>query len=152
MLLGMGGGKEAIYFAKAGFRVTGIDFIEKMVAKAMENARQRNVEIQGKVQEISRLDFKPACFDVVWYSCSIYSSIPGRKTRIEMLKRVGDWLTQGNIRSEKGDILKDNIEFLHAFSSRIELESEFTDAGFEMVYSHFPQDVINGGALLRKKK
>lgn len=93
LLLGMGGGREAIFLARAGFRVTGVDFIAEMVEKAMEYARQKKVEIKGVVGEISRLKFNPNSFDVVWYSCSIYSATPGKKARIETLKRVGEWLT-----------------------------------------------------------
>jgi 2-polyprenyl-3-methyl-5-hydroxy-6-metoxy-1,4-benzoquinol methylase len=92
LLLGMGGGREAIFLAKAGFNVTGVDFIEEMVEKAKGNARQRGVEIQGKVQEMSQLDFDSGTYDVIWFSCSIYSTIPGKKARIEMLQRVGKWI------------------------------------------------------------
>jgi SAM-dependent methyltransferase len=98
LLLGMGGGREAIYLAKVGFQVTGVDFIEEMVEKAKDNAKQRGVEIQGKVQEMSQLDFDSPTYDVIWFSCAIYSSIPGKKARIEILKRVGKWLTpQGRV-------------------------------------------------------
>ena len=98
LLLGMGGGREAIFFAKAGFRVTGVDFIYELVEKAVEYARERDVEIHGIAEEISQLDFFPASFDVAWFSSSMYSSIPGRKARIEILKRVEKWLSpQGHV-------------------------------------------------------
>lgn len=182
MLLGLGGGREAIFFAKSGFRVTGVDFVKEMVDRSMAYARKNDLAIQGAVQEISRLDFPPGSFEVVWFSCSIYSSIPGRKKRIEMLARAGkllapegrvaclfywnpsirqgnmkravgkliSWLTLGNFSYEKGDLLKNNQEFLHAFSNQDDLRSEFSEAGFEVLRFVFPDASHNAGALLRK--
>ncbi len=182
LLLGLGGGREAIFFAKSGFRVTGIDFVKEMVDKSMAHARESNVEIQGVVQDISQLDFPHGSFDVIWFSCSIYSSVPGRKKRIEMLARAKQllvpegrvaclfywnpsvrhgnkrwvagkllsWLTLGNFSCEKGDILKNNQEFLHAFSNQDDLHAEFAEAGFEVLRFVFPDASHNAGALLRK--
>jgi len=162
--------------------VTGVDFVKEMVYRSVIRARENDVEIQGVVQDISRLDFSPGSFDVVWFSCSIYSSVPGRKKRIEMLVRARQllvpegrvaclfywnpsirqgnlrwaagrllsWLTLGNFSLEKGDILKNNQEFLHAFSDQDDLQAEFAEAGFEVLRFVFPDASHNAGALLRK--
>lgn len=184
LMLGMGGGREAIFLAKAGFHVTGVDFVEEHIKKALSYARQIGIQLQGIYQEISKLNFSPSSFDVVWYSCSIYSSIPGRSDRIDILKRVSKWLTSqgvvvcnfywnpfirkgkfrwwvgkafswltfGNIKCERGDILKNNLEFLHAFNSKEQLCKEFAEAGFEVVQFFFPENSNNAGALLRKRQ
>lgn len=183
LMLGVGGGREAIVLAKSGFAVTGVDFIKEMVERSIANARERGVEILGKVQEISRLDFAPASFDVIWFSCSLYSSVPGKNRRISMLSRAGksltpegrivcffywnpsitngkirrmagkalSWITFGNTASERGDILKNNQEFLHAFSREEDLRAEFEEAGFEVLRFVYPESSHNAGALLRKK-
>jgi SAM-dependent methyltransferase len=88
LLLGLGGGREAIYLAKLGFSVTGIDFIPGMVEKAIENAAQRGITIKGLVQEMSKLDVPPGSYDVVWLSRSMYSCIPTRKRRVKMVKNI----------------------------------------------------------------
>jgi len=183
LLLGLGGGREAIFLARSGFHVTGVDFVKEMVDGAVVNALQRNVQIKGEVQEISRLDFPAGNFEVVWFSCSIYSSIPGKKARVMMLRRVGRllaptgqvacffywnpsvrqggirwavgralaWITLGNFSCEKGDILKNNQEFLHAFSDQEDVRAEFTSAGFEVLRFIFPEASHNACALLRLK-
>ena len=183
LLLGVGGGREAIVLARSGFQVTGVDFVKEMVERSVANARERNVEIQGKVQEISRLDFPDESFAVVWFSCSIYSAVPGKKNRIGMLNRVRRWLapggqvvcffywnpavrqgrlrwragkalswiTLGNFSCEKGDLLKNNQEFLHAFSDQEDVRAEFAAAGFEVVRFIYPEASHNAGALLRRK-
>jgi hypothetical protein len=47
--------------------------------------------------------------------------------------RLLSWLTLGNFSLEKGDILKNNQEFLHAFSDQDDLQAEFAEAGFEVL-------------------
>jgi len=183
LLLGLGGGREAIPLAKEGFRVTGVDFVTEMVNGAVRNAASAGVNIRGEVQEITRLDFPSGSFDLVWFSCSIYSAIPGRKNRVEALTKTGDLLkpggrvacffywnpharhgrtrwkmgrfiariTGGNRRIEQGDILKDNLEFLHAFSDTAALEAEFHQSGFSVIRFIFPENSHNACALLQKK-
>jgi ubiquinone/menaquinone biosynthesis C-methylase UbiE len=95
LLLDVGGGREAIPLAKLGFEVTGVDFVPAMVQKAQENAIRHGVEITGCVQEISELHVPSASYDMVWLSNSMYSCLPTRKRRVEMLRRVRMALKSG---------------------------------------------------------
>lgn len=95
LLLGVGGGREAIPLARAGFEVTGVDFVPEMVETAKRNAESRGVRIEGLVQEISRLELPPSSCDVAWLSAAMYSCVPTRKRRIEMLKRISQALRPG---------------------------------------------------------
>jgi SAM-dependent methyltransferase len=95
LLLGVGGGREAVPLAQMGFDVTGVDFIPEMLEKAKENAARRGVKIQGLVQDISRLDVPEASYDIVWLSAALYSYLPTRQRRVEMLKRVVKALRPG---------------------------------------------------------
>jgi len=95
LLLGIGGGRETIPLAQMGFNITGIDFVPGMVEQAIHNAAQYGVNITGLVQEISALNVPPQSYDVVWLSRSMYSCIPTRKRRVEMVKRVHQSLKPG---------------------------------------------------------
>lgn len=95
LLLGLGGGRDAIALAKMGFEVVGVDFIRELVAKAEENAARHGVSIQGLVQEISRLEVPPGSFDLVLISAAMYSCIPTRERRVEMLTRIKAALKPG---------------------------------------------------------
>jgi SAM-dependent methyltransferase len=95
LLLGIGGGREAIPMAEMGFQVTGVDYIPAMVERAKENAIQRGVKIEGMVQEISQLDVPQAAFDVVWISKFMYSCIPTRARRVQMVQRICSALKPG---------------------------------------------------------
>lgn len=94
LLLGVGGGREAIPLAQKGFEVTGIDFVPEMVAQAKTNARRHNVDIEGLVQDISNLELSQASFDVIWFTRGLYSSIPTHVRRISMLQRIHHALRQ----------------------------------------------------------
>jgi len=93
LLLGVGGGREAIPLAKMGFRVTGVDFVPAMVEKTRANARSQGVDIKVAVQDITKISSPPSSFDVVWLSYNMYSGVPTRKRRIAMLKRIHTMLT-----------------------------------------------------------
>jgi SAM-dependent methyltransferase len=168
LLLGVGGGREAIALARKNYEVTGVDFIPGMVDKAKENAAICGLKIEGLVQEISKLDVPANSYDIVWLSAGSYSSVPTKKRRQEMLKRIGRALkpegyfvypfrwalrfefspkvqtlrklfavfTLGNMEYEKGDMLYNNNEFVHAFSTVEEIRLEFEEGGFEVVHIH----------------
>jgi 2-polyprenyl-3-methyl-5-hydroxy-6-metoxy-1,4-benzoquinol methylase len=182
LLLGMGGGREAIPLAKMGFSVTGVDFVPEMVEKATRNAREQGVEIEGLVQEISEIEISANSYDIVWLCSTMYSCVPTRKKRVEMLrkirralkpdgyfvcqfhwepyrrygsksifiKRLISYLTLGNLAYEKGDILWQNVEFIHIFSSEDNLRSEFEEGGFKAKKIYLPNDSVRGQAILRK--
>jgi SAM-dependent methyltransferase len=124
LLLGVGGGREAIPLARMGFRVTGVDFVPAMVRRAEDNARRRGVPLTGVVQEISRIDFPAESFDVIILSAAMYSCVPTRRRRVEMLRRIrlalkpgGFFLCQFHWDPEykpnpRGEIIRKIIAFL----------------------------------------
>jgi SAM-dependent methyltransferase len=182
LLLDVGGGREAIPLAKMGFEVTGVDFVPAMVEKAKDNAARHGVKIKGLAQEISKIDVPSGSYDVAWLSAAMYSSIPTRGRRVEMLQRIGRalkpggyficqfcwatedgpahlwelarkivaFLTLGNLWYEKGDTLSHNIEFIHAFSHEDEVRSEFVEGGFEVIHLHIAEEILIGGAVLKR--
>ncbi|NLG28710.1 MAG: class I SAM-dependent methyltransferase [Chloroflexi bacterium] len=95
LLLGVGGGREAIPFARAGYAVTGVDFVPGMVAKAQANAAAAGLQIAGLVQELSRLDVPAGSFDLVWISSRMYSCVPTRARRVAALQRIRRALRPG---------------------------------------------------------
>ncbi|MFC1948013.1 class I SAM-dependent methyltransferase [Chloroflexota bacterium] len=97
LLLGVGGGRDAIPLAKMGFRVTGVDYIPAMVDVAIQNATRRGVTIGGLVQDISRLDVQAGAYDIVWIANEMYSCIPTRARRVEMVRRIAHALTRDGL-------------------------------------------------------
>ena len=97
LLLGVGGGREAIPLARMGFQVTGVDYVPAMLACAQENAARRGLRLQGLVQEISRLEAPANAYDVVWLSSAAYSFVPTRARRVEMVRRIARALKPGGV-------------------------------------------------------
>jgi SAM-dependent methyltransferase len=88
LLLGVGGGREAIALARMGFEVTGVDFVPEMVELARANAAMRGFKIDGLVQNLGDLRLPAESYDVAWLSAGMYSSLPTRERRVGMLRKV----------------------------------------------------------------
>lgn len=88
LVLGVGGGREAIPLAQAGFEVTGVDYVPGMVQSAIENASRSALAMKGLVQDVGDLDVPAGTFDVVWFSPAMYSCVPTRKKRVDLLHKV----------------------------------------------------------------
>jgi len=161
LVLGMGGGREALVLARQGHEVVGVDFLPEMVTTATNLAAQQGLSLTGLVQEISRLEVEPNSFDLVLLTPPLYSGIPSRQRRVQMLQRIGqslkpeghflcsflydtefqvrfDWLMKtfaylscGNFWYEPGDRVWGS-EVLHSFASLAELEMEFAEGGFKV--------------------
>jgi SAM-dependent methyltransferase len=182
LLLGLGGGREAVPLAKMGFDVTGVDFVPEMVERAKEHALKHGVRISGLVQDMSNLEVPENRYDVIWLSSFTYSLVPTRAGRINLLRKIQDslapggyfvcefmWkkppeypapvrltrklfsiLTLGNLSYEKGDMLWNNEQFIHAFFSEENIRSEFNEVDLEIIDICFKGESLKGGAVLRK--
>lgn len=95
LLLGVGGGREAFPLIRLGFQVTGVDYVPEMIDQLKRNATKHGLRVQGLVQEMSNLDLQEEAYDVVWLCAEMYSSVPTRKRRINMLRRINKVLKPG---------------------------------------------------------
>jgi SAM-dependent methyltransferase len=95
LLLGVGGGREAILLAESGFDVTGVDFVPEMLAATQKLAAERGLSISTLLQEMSKLDVPSRSYDVVWFSTAMYSCVPTVKRRVELLGRIWNCLRPG---------------------------------------------------------
>ena len=95
LVLGVGGGREAVPLARMGFAVTGVDFVPALVRLAERNAAGQGVSIEGLVQDFSTLDAAEGAYDLVTLFTAMYSCIPTRARRLDALKRVRRALRPG---------------------------------------------------------
>ncbi len=86
--IAMGNGRNAIYLAKHGFEVEGVDLSPEAIKKALEAARREKVVIEAQVADLEKdYHIKPGYYDAI--ICFYYlqrSLIPQMK---EGLKRGG---------------------------------------------------------------
>lgn len=95
LVLGSGGGREAVALAKDGFSVTAVDYLPAMIEATVANAKKAGVKVFGSVQEISCLEMPAGSFDLAWLSAGMYSCVPTRRLRVKMLRRVAAALKPG---------------------------------------------------------
>jgi SAM-dependent methyltransferase len=95
LIMGVGGGREAIALAPLGFEVTGVDFLPAMVKNAVKNAAREGIRLKGLVQEFSALEMPENSYNLVWFSNRMYSCVPTRERRVRMLKRLHHALKPG---------------------------------------------------------
>ena len=90
--IGCGAGREALGFARAGFRVVGMDIAPRMVEAARLNAERDGLQIAFRVQGVTELDEPPGSFDGAYWAGS-YHHVPGQALRAETLRRIARALT-----------------------------------------------------------
>lgn len=97
LILGSGGGREAIALAKRGFEVIALDFCPEQLQALHRNAERHGVRIQSLLQEMSRLEVALASFDILWMSSIMYSCLPTANMRRRMVNRFALTLRPGGI-------------------------------------------------------
>jgi len=93
LVMGCGGGREAIALAKMGFEVTGVDIVPECVKIARENTLKIHLKADFSCQDMSKLQLpKDKKIDCIMFSALIYSLIPSRRKRIKVLKNLRTYL------------------------------------------------------------
>jgi SAM-dependent methyltransferase len=70
--VGCGSGRDAVYLAKRGWRVTAVDFAEEALAKARQRAAEEDADVQwvqGDVGQLGQLGLEPGYNLVYDFGC-----------------------------------------------------------------------------------
>jgi len=94
--IGCGGGREAIGFARMGYRVVAIDVAPRMIEVARANAQRMGVSIDFRVESATTLAEPPGSYDGAFFAGSLHH-IPGRALRIDTLRRIAAALAPGAV-------------------------------------------------------
>jgi len=94
--IGCGAGREALGFARAGFRVVGIDIAPRMIEAAKVNAEREGLDMAFRVQSVTDLDEPPGSYDGAYWAGS-YHHVPGRALRVQALRRIMRALTPDGV-------------------------------------------------------
>ena len=86
--MGMGEGRNAVFLAQKGHKVTGIDISSVAIKKANLLAREKNVKIKTVVGTLNKYIIKPNSFDVI--ICFYFVSR-------ELNQKMLSWLKPGGI-------------------------------------------------------
>ncbi len=84
-----GAGTNALYLAKRGFQVTGIDISSKAIEYAKEKAKKANAKARFQVQNFLNLPFEDKEFDFIFdMGCFHHVKVNDRSTFIRGVHRV----------------------------------------------------------------
>ena len=117
--IGCGAGREAFALAELGFEVVGVDVAPRMVEAASRIAASRGQDIHFEVKSATNLDDLPQSFDYVFMAEGVYSLIPTRDVRIDVLRKIGKLL------APDGTLLFSALYRRAAVLSRVSLYSVF---------------------------
>jgi len=95
LILGGGGGREAIFFGSNGWKVTALDISEGMLEQASSAAGSCGLDLKTVQGDLATFDSSAGSFEAVWTSMFLYSLVLGRACRVAMLRRIQRMLTPG---------------------------------------------------------
>jgi SAM-dependent methyltransferase len=90
--VGCGTGRDAVYLAKRGWRVTGVDFAERALTKARERAAAEGGDVQwveGDVGELGKLGLEPGYNLIYDFGCIQGLSDAGRRGAARGVGQLG---------------------------------------------------------------
>ncbi len=143
---GCGSGKDSQYFKDYGMDVTGIDAAEKMIKESKKNVKG----VKFRKMDMAKTKFKDKTFDGIWASGSlIHEEKEVVPMILEELKRIlkDDGLLYVAVKEGQGSEIKKeevyNNEPRPFFYYTVpEIEEMMRQAGFQIVYSGFNEDVL----------
>jgi SAM-dependent methyltransferase len=94
--VGCGGGREAVGFARMGYRVVAIDVAPRMIEAARRNTQRLGLAIDFRVQSVTTLAETAGSYDGAFFAGSLHH-IPGRALRIDTLRRIAAALAPGAV-------------------------------------------------------
>jgi tellurite methyltransferase len=99
--MGMGEGRNAVFLAQKGHKVTGIDISSVAVKKAHMLAKEFGVRIKGVVASLEKYNIPDGYFDAI--ICFYYVD---RK----LIKKISNWLKPGGILIYEAHTLRQKLE------------------------------------------
>ena len=85
LILGCGSGREAMAFAKRGFRIVGVDLIPGLVEGANAYAARHQLPATFVRQDITELRLAPNSHDCALFTLWLYEQLPSHALRVRTL-------------------------------------------------------------------
>jgi 2-polyprenyl-3-methyl-5-hydroxy-6-metoxy-1,4-benzoquinol methylase len=79
--IGIGEGRNALFFAKQGYAVEGIDISETAVERCLELSKEHNLIINAKVQDITSFEIEPNKYSLIILS-NVLNFFPDKDIKI----------------------------------------------------------------------
>jgi cyclopropane fatty-acyl-phospholipid synthase-like methyltransferase len=104
--LGCGGGRNAVFLARSGFSVEGVDYSQAAIDWARERAAQAGADVLLRCQSVFDLQVEAGSYDLVYDSGCFHHIAPHRRSGyVELVTRAlkpGGWFGLTCFRPEGG--------------------------------------------------
>ena len=105
--LGCGTGTNIVTLARAGWKVTGVDFAPHAIKLARRKLKQAGIQADVKIKDVTRLGSIYGPYDLAFDLGCFHGIAQKRRNQyLDQLNRIlapgGYWLMYGSIRSETG--------------------------------------------------
>lgn len=94
LVIGCGGGREALALKGLGFQVVGIDRVPAMIEAARERALEARLELEFRAVDVSDLPDEQH-YDLIFVSIAIAEHIRGREARRQFYREISRRLATG---------------------------------------------------------
>lgn len=94
--VGMGNGRNAIYLARKGWKVTGIDLSEAAVKQAQQEAAKLKVEIDARAGDVQKMVLGRERYDLIVCTYVHMVAVRSAKKFIDALKPGGIIIVEGH--------------------------------------------------------
>jgi ubiquinone/menaquinone biosynthesis C-methylase UbiE len=95
--VGCGTGRTTIPLVNRGFNVIAIDIVPEMIKNAKEIAIRKNLNIDYRIGDATKLNFEDSSFDFLLFSNQGWTQIPDKEERLKALKEMRRVLKNGGI-------------------------------------------------------
>ncbi len=94
--VGMGNGRNSIYLARKGWKVTGIDIAEAAVKQAQQEAAKLKVEFDARAGDVEKMDLGRGRYDLIVCMYVNLVAVRSSKKLIDALKPGGMLIVEGH--------------------------------------------------------
>jgi SAM-dependent methyltransferase len=141
--LGCGPGFYSMMFGSKGFKVTGIDYSDRMIEEARKNAKDRDVEAEFLVMDAQNLGFPDSSFDLV-VSRDVFWCLEHPERAYSEILRV--------LRPGGTAIVSDGNYYLHLYNedyarSREQARKAYSGKPVKGGHEYFNKDKVDFGII-----
>lgn len=94
--VGMGNGRNAIYLARKGWKVTGVDISQAAMKQAQQEAAKLKLEIEARAGDVSKMNLGRSTYDLIVCTYVQIVAVDQARKFIDALKPGGLLIVEGH--------------------------------------------------------
>lgn len=104
--LGVGEGRDALYLANCGFRMTGVDIVEEGLKKLKKMSENKKLNVKTVQEDITDFDIQRNNYVAIFSIMTLQFIVPQNKRKL-LIKKIKNGLTENGIACLKVKTMED---------------------------------------------